>query len=57
MSLTDYVIHYLCRGSRGHFAAALGDAWCRADSGNQAKLLAAFSNIFTVPKELQCAKT
>ena len=52
MSLFDYVTRHLCTGFRGSFAASLGDAWCRADSGNRAKLEAAFPHIFTVLKGL-----
>lgn len=46
MTLHDYVVNYICRGERGGFAAALGDAFCRADSSNQRKLIEAFPNIF-----------
>lgn len=52
MTLEHYVIHHLSPGARGGFAARLAEAWCHADSGNRAKLEAAFPNIFTVPEHL-----
>lgn len=52
MTLEAYIHRYLFAGDRGGFAAKLGEAWCHADSGNRAKLEAAFPNIFTVPEDL-----
>jgi hypothetical protein len=51
MTLEEHVHDNLLDGSRGHFAYALANAWCYADSGNRAKLEAAFPHIFTVPKD------
>jgi hypothetical protein len=44
---TEVIVHsQLLTGMRGGFAAALGDAWCVADSSNRAKLEATWPNLF-----------
>lgn len=50
-NLERYVQDVLLSGERGGFAAALGEAWCVADSNNRAKLCGAFPAIFTPPAD------
>lgn len=45
----------LCDGTRGGFMAALGTAYCRADSHNRAILEEAFEHVFdAAPNEPTC---